>query len=364
MTKRAAGLRPAAVAAAALLLVALGPARAARAANRLVILLQAGAGSPAQRRCLTRIREELLAGGFDVEVVDPGPGSDPVSVADAVTRQHGSVATIALLGDPDLGPAELWILDRIGARPEVRRIMVPRDDPDRVPEILAIRTIELLRASALSLLVESNRAAAPPPPISVPALSSPAPGPPAPLKQPAPVGQPTERRDPVGVEVGIAALESIDGPGAAVMPTARLRLPLPPPLLARLTFAGFGTRPRVSTSFGTADITQAFGLLELGAVFRRQRRLNPIVTLGAGTIYVRSAGAGVFPYQGIEESRWAALIDGGVGLVARLRTHLATALELHVMLAAPHPVIRFAGTDAATIGRPALLATWTLITWL
>ncbi len=277
MTKRAAGLRPAAVAVAALLLIALAPARAARAANRLVILLQAGTGSPAQRRCLTRIREELLAGGFEVEVVDPGPGSDPVSVADVVTNQHGSVATIALLGDPDLGPAELWILDRIGAQPEVRRIMVPRDDPDRIPEILAIRTIELLRASALSLLVESSRTAAPPP------AAPPSAAPPAPLEQPAPVGQPAERRDPVGVELGIAALESIDGPGAAVMPTARLRLPLPWPLLARLTFAGFGTRPRVSTSFGTADITQAFGLLEIGAVFRRQRRLNPIVTLGAGT---------------------------------------------------------------------------------
>ncbi|HEY6476862.1 MAG TPA: hypothetical protein VI456_09800 [Polyangia bacterium] len=360
MTKRAAGLRPAAVAAAALLLVALGPARSTGAANRLVILLQAGAGSPVQRRCLTRIREELLAGGFDVEVVDPGPGSDPVSVADAVTRQHGSVATIALLGDPDLGPAELWILDRIGARPEVRRIMVPRDDPDRVPEILAIRTLELLRASALSLLVESSRPAAPPSP--PPPASSPAPAPP--LTQVAPIGQPAERRDPVGVEVGIATLESIDGPGAAIMPTARLRLPLPRSLLARLTFAGFGTRPRVSTSFGTADVTQAFGLVEIGAVFRRQRRLNPTVTLGAGTIYVRSAGAGVYPYQGLEESRWAALIDGGVGLAARLGTHLATALELHVLLAAPHPVIRFAGTDAATIGRPALLASWTLITWL
>ncbi|HEX3903952.1 MAG TPA: hypothetical protein VH853_14015 [Polyangia bacterium] len=360
MTKCAVGLRPAAVAVAALLLIALGAARSARAANRLVILLQAGAGSPAQRRCLTRIREELLAGGFDVEIVDPGPGADPVSVADAVTRQRGSVATIALLGDPDLGPAELWILDRIGARPEVRRIMVPRDDPDRIPEILAIRTIELLRASALSLLVESSRPAPPPPSLASP----PAPAPAVSRPPPAPVDHSPERRDPIGVEAGIAVLESIDGPGAAAMPMARLRLPLPRPLLARLTFAGFGTRPRVSTSLGTADITQAFGLLEIGAVFRRQRRLNPMVTLGAGTIYVRSAGAGVYPYQGIEESRWVALIDGGVGLVARLGAHLATAIELHVSLAAPHPVIRFSGTDAATLGRPALVASWTLITWL
>ena len=89
-----------------------------------------------------------------------------------------------------------------------------------------------------------------------------------------------------------------------------------------------------------------------------------MVTLGVGTIYVRSAGAGVYPYQGIEESEWSALIDCGVGLIGSLGVHLATAFELHVSLAAPHPVIRFSGTDAATIGRPALLGSWTLITWL
>ena len=360
MTKSAAGSHPVAVALAALLLSAFGRGSSAQAAPRVVVLLEAGAVSPAQRRCLTRIREELLAGGFAVAVVDPGPGTDPVSVAEAITRQHDAVATIALLGDPDLGPAELWILDRAGPRPEVRGIKVPNDDPERIPEVLAIRTIELLRASALSLLVESNRPAPPeappappPPPVAAP-----------PLSPPAPVASLPERRDWIGVEAGIAALESLEGPGPAVVPMARVRLPLGWPLFARLTFAGFGTRPRVSTSLGTADITQAFGLFELGAVFRRHRRLNPVVTLGAGAIYVRSAGAGVYPYQGIEESEWAAVIDGGVGLVAGLGVHLATAFELHVSLAAPHPVIRFSATNAATIGRPALVASWTLITWL
>ena len=358
MTRSAAGPRPVAIAGAALLLSALVATGSARAAPGLVVLLEAGGGSPGQRRCLTRIREELLAGGFDVEVVDPGPRTDPVSVADAVTRQHGSVATIALLGDPNLGPAELWILDRIGPRPEVRRIMVPHDDPDRAPEVLAIRTIELLRASALSLLVESSRPPPPPTPPAPPTAAA------SPQPPPAPVVHLPERRDRIGVEAGVVALESLDGPGAAVVPVARLRVPLPRPLFARLTLAGFGTRPTVSTSLGTADITQAFGLLEIGAVFRRQRRVNPVVTLGAGTIYVRSAGNGVYPYQGIEESEWSALIDCGIGLVAILGVHLATAFELHVSLAAPHPVIRFSGTDAATIGRPALLATWTLVSWL
>ena len=124
---------------------------------------------------MTRIREELAAGGFAVAVVDPGPATDPISMASAMERQRDAVATIALLGDPDAGSSELWILDRVGVEAQVRRIPVPTDDPERAPEVLAIRSIELLRASALKLLVESSRtarpeAAAAPPVIAAPAV--------------------------------------------------------------------------------------------------------------------------------------------------------------------------------------------------
>jgi len=64
-------------------------------------------------------------------------------------------------------------------------------------------------------------------------------------------------------------------------------------------------------------------------------------------------------YRGIEDSRWAALVDGGLGLLAQVGARVALAFEIHASLAAPHPVVRFSGSDAATIGRPALMATWT-----
>jgi hypothetical protein len=321
----------------------------------VVVLLQSGLATSGERRCLTRIREELLAGGFEVTVIDPGPGTDPISVADAVRHQPSSVATIALLGDPELGPSELWILDRIGTQAEVRRIAVPTDDPSRVPEVLAIRTIELLRASALKLLVESNQ---PPRPVAVPAPVPVAPSPP-PAISPGPEGGSSS-----GLEAGLGIVQSIGGPGLAAIPVGRLRVSLLRPLFLRLTLAGLGTRPRVTTPFGSADIEQNLGLFELGAWFRPRRRWSPTVSLGAGALYVRSAGDGVYPYRGIADSRWAGLVDCGVGLVLRLGTRLASVFEVHASLAAPHPVVRFSDTIAATIGRPTLLATWTLMTWL
>ena len=124
--------------------------------GRVALLDPLGASASAQQ-CLTRIRDELTAGGFEVSVVDPGPIVDAVSVAAAMQRQEGTIATIALVGDPTGPGAELWILDRVGAVAEVRRIPIPADDREHLPEVLAIRTIEVLKASALKVLVESTR---------------------------------------------------------------------------------------------------------------------------------------------------------------------------------------------------------------
>jgi len=333
------------------------PSRPARAASGLVVLLEPSVATSGERRCLTRIREELLAGGFEVALVDPGPGADPISIAGAVQRQRGSVATIALLGDPELGPSELWILDRVGGQAEVRRIAPPTDDPAHVPEVLAIRTIELLRASALKLLVESSQPprveTAAPTPVAAP--PSPPPPPPPPPPAPTPV---------LRLEAGLALWQSPGGPGPAALPLARLCLSPWAPLFVRLTLAGLGSRPRVTTAQGSAEVEQDLGLIEIGVAFRRQRRWSPFVSVGGGALHVGSAGDGIYPYRGIDDSRWVGLIAGGVGLVVALSGRAAMAFELQAALAAPHPVVQFSGADAATIGRPALLATWTLMTWL
>ena len=109
-----------------LLLVGLVRVGSARAASDIVILFESSTASAGEHRCLTRIREELLAGGFQVQVVDPGPKTDPVSIAEVLQQQSDSAATIALLGDPTVAPAELWIVDRTGVRPDVRRIASSR----------------------------------------------------------------------------------------------------------------------------------------------------------------------------------------------------------------------------------------------
>ena len=350
MTGGARGRRAAAIACAGILLTLVGATPAHALPGRIVVL-QPTVASAGVRRCLTLIRDELIAGGFEVAAVDLGPSQDPVSLVEAMRRQQGAVATIGLLGDPSSGPAELWILDNIGGNAEVRRIPAPTDEPERIAEVLAIRTVEVLRASALKLLIESSRRPlAPAPTAQIAAAPSPA--------------APSAAARTVAIEAGLSLLVSPGQLDAAVVPVARLRVAIAGPAVARLTVAGLGTRPSVETSRGAASIAQALGLVEVGVVFRRDRRLQPAMSLGAGVLRASSDAQGSYPYLGQRDARWAALFDAGAGVVAPLGGQVALALEAHVMLAAPYPVVRFADLDAATIARPAAWTTLTLVAWL
>lgn len=331
------------------------PAEPGWAGSGRVVVLESGAERPGARRCLTRIREELAAGGFEVVVSDSGTSNDPLSTAEAMTHQPDAVAVIALMGDPEAGSAEIWIVDHIAGPPEVRRI-VSSEDPAHAPEVLAIRTIEVLRASALKLLVESTR----PPGSPVQAFSGPPP--PAAITS-GPATGPGPRLSPLGLEAGVSMFDSVRGLGPAALPVIRVRLAFDGPEFLRVTFAGLGTRPRIGTTMGSVSIGQALGLVEIGTALRPGARLRPIVTVGAGALYLESDGSGIWPYQGVRGAQWAAVTDLGIGAMFGIGGQLALTLELHALLAFPRPVVRFVEAEVATLGRPTLVAALTLVAW-
>src|SRR5580765_8809287 len=151
----AVGLTRASAAALAFAAVALEPAAATALSIETggrVTVLQSAAASPRARRCLTRVREELAAGGFDVTVSEFGAGGEVLWMVDAPAPRDGSIATIALICNPEDGPAELWIVDGVPwGRAIVRRLLVPAGATTHDDEVLAVRALEFLRASALEL---------------------------------------------------------------------------------------------------------------------------------------------------------------------------------------------------------------------
>ena len=68
-----------------------------------------------------------------------------------------SGTVLVVFGDPETGQAELCVVRRAARRTAVRRATVVVDDPERMPEALAARALELLRATALELSIEIDR---------------------------------------------------------------------------------------------------------------------------------------------------------------------------------------------------------------
>ncbi|KYF90266.1 hypothetical protein BE17_36560 [Sorangium cellulosum] len=343
----------------ALLLCAASPAASAEPAR--VVLVQPGAADPSVSEALIRIRGELVADGFDVDLLDAQSASDPRPTMDDAGQQAGSAALIGLFLAPDGQAAELWVVDPRTSKTIVRRIDTRGEAREHIAELLAVRAVELLRASQLELLMSSRRSAAPaaaPPPIQVsPQVSGQAE---RSLDQPS-------RRSMWGVELGGGLLASPGGIGPALLLTARLRVaPLGPsgPLEARLSLAGLGTAPRVDGPQGSATVQQRFGLVELAALPWPELRLRPRFSMGLGALHVAVDGEASWPYQGAHSAQWAFAADAGAGVEFGIAPRVDLVVEAHALVAHPYPVVRFAETEAARGARPALLGSLSLVGWL
>jgi hypothetical protein len=264
-------------------------------------------------------------------------------------------AVVALLGDVSPGSVEVWVIDRVTGKSVVRRIP-NQPESNRAAEILAIRAIELLRASLLEIaMAGSGEPAAVPKP------------PPAEVTRFVDRALDARRDSRLAIEVGGSLVASFDGMGPALLPMVRFDLALGSYVLMRATAAGLGTRARVQAQSGWADLAEQFGLIEAGVRLRPRRRLQPFFSLGAGAQHTSAEGR-AWPslpyYRGQTAGRWAFLADAGAGLRLSLVHHFEIALEVHAQLAQPYPAVRFLGAQAATSGRPDLLPSLTLIAWL
>lgn len=369
----------------------------ARAEAATVLLLRPARPAPAATEAVVRLRGELTAAGFRVEVADAPAGADAQAALSGSAAAANVDAVVAIPRDPDRQTAQIRIVDRLTGKTVAGQVPPPARG-HRGAEVLAIRALELLRASLLEVELESpppGRPVSPPPsPASVSPgrLAEPPPVPTAPPPPdqaggtsarplpPAAVSHPTATSRPrareagrvaapggtsvFAVEIGGVVLGSVQGVGPAVLPVVRAETRIGARWLGRLTLAGLGTRARVSSGDDAADVAHALALLELALPFRARRRVQPFLSFGAGGAHLTAESLPRWPYPGKRDSSWAALVDVGAGLRVGLGERLQLAGEVHAQGAYPYPVIRFDDTTLAEEGRPTLLAGLSVVVWL
>jgi hypothetical protein len=343
-------------------------ATAAAAEPARVLLVRPAQAQPSTTEALTRIRGELIADGFAVELVSPPPAGAPEEVLARALDQPGSAALVGLSLDPDAHSAELWVVDRLTDKRLTRRIDIGGEPPDRVAQVLAVRSVELLRASLLELLIDAQRPTEGPRVSPVATAPQPSEGARLGARRWVEKTLPATRLPPWALDAGASVLASPQpsgGIGPAALFTGRVRFAPIPPLQVRLTFAGLGTAPRVAGPQGSsATVSQLLALAEIAWLPWPELRARPILSLGGGTLRVAVDGEASLPYRGTHSAVWCSAADAGTGVEVRIAPRLGVAVEGHVFVALPYPVVRFLDDPAARGASPGLLGSVTLVGWL
>ncbi|HEY4186584.1 MAG TPA: hypothetical protein VGP07_16020 [Polyangia bacterium] len=337
------------------------------------LLRPAHAGAVATE-AIVRLRGELVAAGFGVELADVPVNGTVRAAMEPAGLPANVVAVVALFGDDPEDAGALWVIDRATSK-TVRRPIPTEPEGSRSAEILSIRALELLRASFLEAALGPKNAPpagpavelvkppaspprAPPSTASVMVISHPADG----------ASQVAPARSRLAVEIGALALGSLDGIPPSVLPLVRAEAALAPRarFAGRLTVAGLGSRARITAPLGDAEVSQQLALVEALVRFRLGRVVQPFLSLGLGATRVSAEGVATAPatYRGKGAAIWAAVGDVGAGLRVSLGERFQLAGEVHAQRDAPYPLIRFAGTNLAEGGRPTLLGCLSVVAWL
>lgn len=324
-------------------------ARPAQAAT--VIIVRPESSTAAMDETVVRLRGELASVGFSTEILAAPPEkADARGWLERFAARRGAEAVVAFIGVGEPTSVEVWVIDKLTGKSVVRS--VPFDPgTERGPERLAIRALELLRSSfvEIDLRTFDDRGTPEQPPAAVVEFVQAA---------------KRTRAERVSVEAGGAGVMSLDGIGPFFLPMVDAGLTVGNRLSFHVGVAGFGSRAGVEGGSGSADVSQAYGLVGSRLRFRPSEWLQPFVGLGAGVLRTAAEGRGGDGFDGHFTSQWSFVIDAGAGLALSLRDRLYLRLGLHAQVAQPYPAIRFAGTVMATAARPNLLLTVTAGAWL
>ncbi len=169
----------------------------------------------------TRLRAELRAAGFDVRELLAVEGEDPRRQVESSQLEPAPVATLAILGVDGAAAADIWLADRLTRKTVVRHVDVSDVARRRAPSVLAVRAVELLRASLLEATTREptdRDRAAPPVPRDVARWMAPRSG--GETKEPSVTA--AKPKAEVRGELGVAILYGLRGLAPAFAPLVRI----------------------------------------------------------------------------------------------------------------------------------------------
>lgn len=303
-----------------------------------VLLVRPPSGDAALTEAFNRLRAELELQDFKVEVLDANQSTATLEELETAAQRADAFAGIALSRHGSGANADVSIADRVTGKMSMRRLAIAGQDS---PRILAVRAVDLLRASLREL---PNNERPPPDVVGV----SPSPPPPE-------LRAFTERRAPFRVSAAAVALTSAhdisNGYGAMLgfryHPVDRLGIGID--LVGPLVGARFrASNGRATLRQELAQVRAAFDVLTPGRL-----ELGPV--LGAGVYHLQAQGQVAPPLNGLTSSVWSFAGSGGVEARLKLTDALTLGGSVEGILLTPRPVVAI-DSELEELGQPLLLA--------
>jgi len=327
------------------------------------MIVRPPAPSPAAGETLSRLRGELLSVGLTVEVVArpsvwPSDGSSSRAWLEQIAAERHVDGALDIVDSGPPAAVDVWTFSREPHRAEVTHVVAEAGVASAL-ERMAIRSVEVLRSSLIEagLVDSTGDTAGPRPPAPVLRSEEAGVDDRAPSPRPAPSFQ-------VGLELGAALMvPGVRGVGPAIAPLVRINGAIAAPAALQIEVAGFGSRPEVANSSGSARIAEQYALAGVCTCGPSPRRLRPTVALLAGVLHTSVDGRGEAPAEGHAVAQWSLLVQASVGarMVAFSRYELAVAV--HAQVAEPYVAVYVGDEAIATLGRPTLGVTLTFGGW-
>lgn len=311
------------------LVMSWSPSARAQAPSKTVVMVVAPSALP----LALRLRQEIESLGLAVKWLPSERAQLPSLEQEATSAGAVASIRIAPMGGSDV---DMSIFDRATGKTVSWKLVAASSTDPAAGELIATRSVELLRASLLQMAARPESPPAPPRPSAAPAELA------------------RERPENLALWLGPAVLSSTDfRPGVHVvsgltwMPFTRLGLSasaLVPVLPQQLS------RPE-----GSVELYGSF--YRLGGVLEATGPQAPVslrLTAAAGVGRLELGGQASPNYRGVTEGRWVACPSLGVTARFALASHLRLFVDGNGSIAFPKTVIRVAGREATEWGRPVL----------
>ncbi len=292
------------------------------------------------RAALARVTGELRAARFQVTVFPLDPNQDPTPQVESIAPESQAVAALAIahVSDVNRNTIAIWVSDRLGRRTTISRMAMRGDNVSQDAEVLALEAIELIRGSIAGLW-------------------------PTPARSPDATGNGTSDHAPntenlgpdTSLGLGIAMLRDFDVPSSQWMGSLSGMVLWPRGLAVHARVTGLGPASTLSGNYGTAAVTSALAAVGVAWVFRREHRIQPLVTMAVGAHHLTVNGAAPDPTRAHVASAWSPVAIVGCGAAVRLGAGISLGTELNLVVSPSRVNVVIADTETKPFSRPAMM---------